>query len=86
MRHTLDYINTFTDNFEPEIGIILGSGLGELADKYQEFAIPYKQIHRFPRLSSVDGFCKHCRAQSSNDAGQNALLRRLFNGAGHISY
>lgn len=55
MRHTLDYINTFTDNFEPEIGIILGSGLGELADKYQEFAIPYRQIPRFPRLSSVEG-------------------------------
>ena len=55
MRHTLDYINTYTDNFKPEIGIILGSGLGELADKYREFAIPYRQIPRFPRLSGIDG-------------------------------
>ena len=48
MRYTLDYIKTYTEDFEPEIGIILGSGLGELADKYQEFAIPYKQIPAEP--------------------------------------
>ena len=55
MRHTIDYINTYTDNFEPEIGIVLGSGLGQLADKYQEYAIPYNQIPRFPHTSEVEG-------------------------------
>ncbi|MBO6257636.1 purine-nucleoside phosphorylase [bacterium] len=55
MKYTLDYIKTYTEDFEPEIGIVLGSGLGELADKYQEFAIPYKQIPRFPRLQGVEG-------------------------------
>ena len=40
MKDTLDYIETYTDGFKPEIGIVLGSGLGELADKYCEFAIP----------------------------------------------
>ena len=44
MKDTLDYINTYTDNFQPEIGIVLGSGLGELADKYCEYSIPYSQI------------------------------------------
>ncbi len=54
MRQTIEYINTYTDNFNPEIGIVLGSGLGELADKYQEFAIPYKQIPGFPR-TTIEG-------------------------------
>lgn len=54
MRQTIEYIKTYTDNFEPEFGIVLGSGLGEIADKYQEFAIPYKQIPGFPR-TSVEG-------------------------------
>lgn len=47
LKETLDYIETFTDNFKPEIGIILGSGLGELADKYNEYAIPYSNIPGF---------------------------------------
>ena len=32
IKDTLDYIETFTDGFKPEIGIVLGSGLGEIAD------------------------------------------------------
>jgi purine-nucleoside phosphorylase len=54
MKDTLDYIETFTDNFQPEIGIILGSGLGELADEYQEYAIPYSKIPGFVK-STVAG-------------------------------
>lgn len=54
MWETLDYINTFTDYFKPEIGIILGSGLGELADKYCEYAIPYSHIPNFTQ-SNVEG-------------------------------
>ena len=55
MRHTIDYIKTYTDNFEPEIAIVLGSGLGELADKYQEYAIPYEQIPRFCQSTRIEG-------------------------------
>ena len=47
MQNTIDYINTYTDNFEPEIGIILGSGLGELADKFGSTFIPYEKIPGF---------------------------------------
>lgn len=54
IEETLDYINEYTDNFEPEIGIVLGSGLGDLADKYCDIAIPYSNIHHFAK-STVQG-------------------------------
>ena len=54
MKDTLDYIETYTDGFKPKIGIVLGSGLGGLADKYREFAIPYEKIPGFAN-STVEG-------------------------------
>lgn len=40
---------------QPEIGIILGSGLGDFADRLEErFAIPYAEIPGFP-VSTVKG-------------------------------
>lgn len=54
IKDTLDYIETYTDNFHPEIGIVLGSGLGELADKYCEYAIPYEKIPGFAK-STIEG-------------------------------
>lgn len=54
MWETIDYINTYTDYFKPEIGIILGSGLGDLADKYCEYSIPYSHIPNFVQ-SNVEG-------------------------------
>ena len=54
IEETLDYINEYTDNFEPEIGIVLGSGLGDLADKYCDIAIPYSNIPHFAK-STIQG-------------------------------
>ena len=54
MRETIDYIQTYTESFVPEIGIILGSGLGEIADRYCEYSIPYKDIPGFPS-STIEG-------------------------------
>lgn len=54
IEETLDYINEYTDSFEPEIGIVLGSGLGDLADKYCDIAIPYSNIPHFAK-STVQG-------------------------------
>lgn len=54
IEETLDYINEYTDNFEPEIGIVLGSGLGDLADKYCDIAISYSNIPHFAK-STVQG-------------------------------
>lgn len=41
-------------DFIPEVGIVLGSGLGELADEYCSLAIPYSQIPGF-EASTVSG-------------------------------
>lgn len=54
MQDTLDFINLKTNNFKPEIAIILGSGLGELADEYCDFSIPYSEIPGFVK-STVKG-------------------------------
>ena len=54
MEKTVEFIKEKIKNFEPEIGIVLGSGLGELADEYCEIKIPYKDIPNFP-VSTVKG-------------------------------
>ena len=41
-------------DFKPEVGIVLGSGLGELADEYCDLAIPYCEIPGF-EASHVSG-------------------------------
>lgn len=54
MENTINYINEKTNSFMPEIGIILGSGLGELADEYCDIAISYNEIPNFIK-STVKG-------------------------------
>lgn len=54
IKDTLDYLETYTDDFKPEIGIVLGSGLGDLADQYCEFAVPFSSIPNFAK-STVEG-------------------------------
>lgn len=52
---TIDYINLKTRDFRPEIGIVLGSGLGGLAEGITvQYAIPYAEIPNFP-ISTVKG-------------------------------
>lgn len=52
IRKELD--NKLGKDFIPEIGIVLGSGLGELADEYCSLAIPYGEIPDFEE-STVSG-------------------------------
>lgn len=54
MQTTVDFIREKTNHFKPEIGIILGSGLGELADEYCDYAISYNDIPNFIK-STVQG-------------------------------
>ena len=54
MQTTVDFISGKTNHFKPEIGIILGSGLGELADEYCDYAISYNDIPNFIK-STVQG-------------------------------
>ena len=50
----VNFIKDKINDFSPEIGIILGSGLGELADEYCDIAIDYKDIPGF-EASTVSG-------------------------------
>lgn len=54
MNETLDFILKRINNFQPEIGIILGSGLGEFADEFDGISISYNDIPGFEK-STVQG-------------------------------
>ena len=52
---TVGYIKLKTNDFHPEVGVVLGSGLGGLASGIDvEYAIPYSDIPNFP-VSTVKG-------------------------------
>lgn len=54
VQETVSYIKA-KNNFTPEYGIILGSGLGSFTDDIQvEFTLPYNEIPNFP-VSTVQG-------------------------------
>ncbi len=54
MENTIKFLEEKTKGFKPEIGIILGSGLGEFADEHCDLAIPYAEIPDFIK-STVKG-------------------------------
>lgn len=54
LQKSVEFIRDKIGDFVPEIGIVLGSGLGELADENCEIAIPYSEIPGF-EASTVSG-------------------------------
>ena len=54
MEKAVEFLSENTNNFKPEIGIILGSGLGEIADEYCDYAFSYGEIPDFI-CSTVQG-------------------------------
>lgn len=54
MQETIDFINSKTNNLNPEIGIILGSGLGDFVNNFESITIPYSEIPGF-EASTVQG-------------------------------
>lgn len=54
LEKTVNFINERTNNFNPEIGIILGSGLGDFVKDFNSIAIPYSDIPDF-ETSTVQG-------------------------------
>lgn len=54
MDKSVEFIKNKIGEFNPEIAIVLGSGLGDLADEYNEITIPYADIPGFP-VSTVQG-------------------------------
>ena len=54
LNSAVEYIKQQIEDFNPQIGIILGSGLGELADEFCKYAIDYSNIPGF-EASTVIG-------------------------------
>lgn len=54
VKTTIDFINEKTNNFKPEIGIILGSGLGDFVDNFEYVSMPYSEIPGF-ETSTIQG-------------------------------
>lgn len=54
LQKSVDFIRSKIEDFNPEIAIVLGSGLGELADEHCDIAIPYSEIPGF-EASTVSG-------------------------------
>lgn len=54
LNKAVEFIKERIGDFMPEVGIILGSGLGELADEYCSIAINYAEIPGF-EASTVSG-------------------------------
>ena len=54
IMHAADYIAAKLDGRKPFAGIVLGSGLGKLADNIENpVVIPYKDIPGFPVSTAV---------------------------------
>jgi len=71
MQATLDFINKKTNNFKPEIGIILGSGLGDFAQGFDAITVPYSDIPGFEK-STVQGHAG--QLAFANIGGKNVVL------------
>lgn len=55
IKRCADFIAARTEAFDPQVGIILGTGLGDFADTIDvSYAIDYKDIPGFP-VSTVEG-------------------------------
>ena len=54
LNSAVEFIKEKIGDFQPQIGIILGSGLGDLADEYCLKSIPYSEIPGF-ESSTVSG-------------------------------
>lgn len=55
IKKTAAFIDAQVNNFQPEIGVILGTGLGNFADSIDiKYSIEYKDIPGFP-VSTVEG-------------------------------
>lgn len=55
VQETVAFLKNKTNNFQPEFGVVLGSGLGGFADDIlAEYSISYADIPNFP-ISTVEG-------------------------------
>ena len=65
IQETLDFLNLKTNNFSPEVAIVLGSGLGSFVNDINGITVKYNEIPHFGE-SNVEGhkgellFCEIC--------------------------
>lgn len=71
MTETIDFIKSKIGNFKPEIAVVLGSGLGEIADEYCDIVIPYANIPDFLK-STIKGH--KGRLVFANILGKNVVM------------
>ena len=71
MQDTLDFIKKKTNNFVPEIALILGSGLGDFAKNLEGVRLKYADIPNFG-TSSVKGHSN--QLLFTNLAGKNVVI------------
>lgn len=54
IKQTAAFINAKVQNFQPEVGIILGTGLGDFANNIEvKYSLDYHDIPNFP-VSTVE--------------------------------
>ena len=86
LKATVDFlgvnIKENLGDFVPEIGIVLGSGLGELADEFCDLAIPYCEIPGF-ETSSVSGHKSRLVFAKINDKNVVMMQGRFHYYEGH---
>jgi purine-nucleoside phosphorylase len=71
IRETAEWIKSSTGGFAPEVGIILGTGLGRLVNEIEiQDAIPYETIPHFP-VSTVESH--HGRLIFGSLSGKNVV-------------
>lgn len=77
-----DEITKNLGDFIPEVGIVLGSGLGEIADEHCDFAIPYSEIPGF-EASHVSGHKSRLVFAKINDKNVVMMQGRFHYYEGH---
>ena len=82
MEQTVEFIKSKIGDFKPEIGIVLGSGLGELADEYCDIKLAYKDIPNFP-VSTVKGHSGNLVFAKINDKNVVMMQGRFHFYEGH---
>ena len=54
IQHAARYVKSCIGSVPPKIGIVLGSGLGKLAEQIQNpTVIPYKDVPEFPMSTAI---------------------------------
>ncbi len=70
IEETLNYLRNEIHDFKPEIGVILGSGLGVFCNNLKGISIKYKDIPNFAtsKVSGHKGELLYCKVEDKNCA------------------